>query len=183
MDKIIRDLTKEERKEAVEFMEMVLDMWYEWFNDYKKNNKYWKKLLNWCRIRFDYPEMNKKWEEEFVKPDYEKKTKQNEEDLIIKMAICITKFINEHLINDSDDRKKGKYHYIKQEYFNNDDQILIWIPYSHFSLTVNKFGYPLWVSRKDYPNLFKEILNKYPKYDGQTELISNHPKYWQIIKY
>jgi hypothetical protein len=60
---------------------------------------------------------------------------------------------------------------------------LIGIPYSHYALTVNKFWYPLWVSRKDYPNVFNEILNKYPKYDWQTELTSNHPKYWQTIKY
>lgn len=183
MEKMFRDLTKEERDEAVEFIEMVFKMWYEWFNEYKKNNKYGKKLLNWCRIKNDYPELNKKWEEEFVKPDKKKKEIKREEYLVIKMAINITKFTKEHLINNPDDQNEVKYHYINQDYFNDDDQILIWIPYSHYSLTVNKFGYPIWVSRKEYPNMFKEIMNNYPKYQGEAKVTSNHPKYWQIIKY
>lgn len=178
---LIKPLTVEEKEEAIWFIKLVLEMWYDKFNEYKKSNRYWRKLLNWCRIRKEYPELNKEWEEKFVKPDKEKKIKENEENLIIRIAINKSKFIKEHLIENSN-INDVKYYLIKEE-VGEDNQVLIWIPFSHSNLTVNKFGYSIWVNQKYYPNRYKDIISNYPRYTGEANVYSNSPKYWQTFRW
>ena len=91
---IIRELTEQEKKDAVAFMQSASNMTYEEFNQFKKENTWWSDLLlNWCRIRKDYPELNTIRETRFVLPDKQKKWEANKNKILAEMSRKKAQFV------------------------------------------------------------------------------------------
>lgn len=167
------DISEQEEKETLSFIEWVFELWYENFDQFKKENEWrWQLLLNWCRIGKKYPDYWERRQKEFVQPDREKKWIENEKKYKKDMSIAINKFIKEHLLNESD-IKDVKYRIIH----NDDESVHVAIPYTWQNIATAKFWAWMIVYKKDCPSFFEEILKNYKKYDGDVVVYSNSAKY------
>jgi hypothetical protein len=72
-------------------------------------------LLNWCRIRKDYPELNTIRETRFVLPDKQKKREKNKKNIIAQMSKNKAMFISTNLI-DEEEAKDIKFKLIHHDY-------------------------------------------------------------------
>lgn len=173
----IRELTEQEKKEAVSFMEWIAQMTYEEFEQWKKENTWWSDLLlNWCRIRKDYPELNTIRETRFVMPDKQKKREKNDYEIRAKMSRNKAILANEHLLdeNQANDMTYKIIHYNKLWW---DECVTIAIPYTFWERLYNKFGWWIDVYKSQCPKMFDDIMKNYWKYDWTPEFISNAEKY------
>lgn len=174
----IKELTEEEKQEAVDFMKFISEFSYEEFENYKKISTWWyRKLLNWCRIRHEYPELNEIWNKKFRIPSIEKKQKQNKKEIEKKMSIYKNQFINEHLI-DPESVSHVKFRIVHHNYANNDEYMVLWIPFWWLSLPYPKFGYWFVFWRSECPDLFDEWIQiKEMRFDGSADVYSNIERY------
>lgn len=167
------NITDQQEKEAVNFIEWVFDLWYKQFDEFKKQNSWrWQLLLNWCIIGKKYPKYWEKRQKEFVQPDREKRRNENESKYKKDMSIATNKFIKEHMINECD-FKNVKYKIIHES----EDSVHIAIPFTAQNIATAKFGGWIIVYKNDCPKFFEEILTNYKKYDWNVELYSNSTKY------
>lgn len=174
---IIKELTEEEKKEAVSFMESLSQMSYEDFEEWKKENT-WRVdlLLNWCRIRKDYPELNQIRETKFVWPAKKKKYDKAKSNILAQMSKNKAIFISSNLI-DEDEAKDIKFKLIHHNYVKGDEYIILAIPFSWMSLPVCKFGAWLQIYKSQCPEFFEELLHNMQRYDWVPECRSNAEKY------
>ena len=173
----IRELTEEEKKQTVSFMEWIAQMTYEEFEQWKKENTWWTEiLLNWCRIRKDYPELNTIRETRFVLPDKQKKRAKNKSALIAQMSKNKAMFISTHLI-DENEAEKIKFKLIHHDYAGWDEYITLAIPFTWTSLPVCKFGAWIQIYKSQCPELFEDLLKNTWRYDWTGECRSNLEKY------
>lgn len=169
----IRELTEQEKKEAVGFMEWVSKMTYEEFEKWKKQHSWWMQtLLNWCRIRKDYPELNTIRETKFVLPDKQKKRDKNDYEIRAKMSKNKAILAKDHLL-DEFQAKEMTYKIIHYTKMWDDECITIAIPYTFGERLYNKFWWWIDVYKSQCPRMFEEIMKNYQKYDWTAEFISN----------
>lgn len=174
---ILKELTEQDRKEAIDFMQWVTKMTHQEFEQRKKEN-IWRSTLviNWCRIRHEYPELNKIWEEVFVRPDREKRFEENKNKILADMSKGKQYLIKEHLL-DENTANRITYRVIHKEIYNWDHCITLAIPFDAPWILANKFGASIQIFRSQCPDFFDEICEKYKRYDGSTEFSSNSDKY------
>lgn len=174
---IIKELTEKEKSEAVSFMEWVAQMTYEEFEQWKKENTWWTEtLLNWCRIRKDYPELNTIRETRFVLPDKQKKREKNKKNIIAQMSKNKAMFISTNLI-DEEEAKDIKFKLIHHDYAWWDEYITLAIPFTWTSLPVCKFGAWIQIYKSQCPELFTDLLTNTWRYDWTPECRSNAERY------
>ena len=153
----IKQLTEQDRKEAIDFMQWATKMSYDEFEQWKKENVWWSALLiNWCRIRHEYPELNKIWEEKFVRPDREKRFEENKNKILADMSKNKQNLIKEHLL-DEFTAWKITYRIIHKEIYNWDYCITLWIPFDAPWVLANKFGATIQIFRSQCPDFYDEI--------------------------
>lgn len=169
----IRELTEQEKKEAVSFFEWVAMLSYEEFEQRKKVNNWWVEyLLNWCRIRHNYPELNKIWEEKFVRPDREIKQSKKETEIVSQMSRNKAILVNEHLLDESQ-IKDIAYKIIHKYHTDTDESVMIAIPYTFWEWLFCKFWWSIEVYKSQCPKMYDEIIKNYWKYDWTPEFKSN----------
>lgn len=182
---IIKELTEKEKKEAVSFMEWIAQMTYEEFEQWKKENTWWSDLLlNWCRIRKDYPELNTIRETRFVLPDKQKKRARNKSLILAEMSRKKAQFFAENLIPedeanavDENKEKRIRFRIIHHTKLKDDESVMLAIPFDSINLMVPKFWASVEVYKSQCPEFFEEILNTYKKYDWTALCSSNAEKY------
>lgn len=181
---LIKELTEQEKKDAVNFMEWVVNMSYEEFEQWKKDNTWWMDyLLNWCRIRKDYPELNKIREEKFVLPDRRKRRERNKQNILAEMSRKKAQFITEHMIPESEvnrieDWKKAlTYRIIHHKKVYGDESLVLALPFDSINLMVPKFWAAVEFYKSQCPEFFEEVLNNFKKYDWSAIVQSNAEKY------
>lgn len=177
---MISTLTEEEKAEAKRFGELITNLWYEEFEKFKKENSWRSKLLlNWCRISKNFPELNEK-RKEFIDVDIALKQVEYENKIKGKMNIWKSKFIEEHLI-DQYNEKKVKYRIFKDFSISirwKDDEIVtIWIPFIANWFYWTKFWQSIEIKKSLNPTYFERILKNIPRYNWTDEIDSNSPKY------
>lgn len=176
---IIRELTEQEKKDAVAFMKSASEMTYEEFAEWKKENTWWSDLLlNWCRIRKDYPELNTIWETKFVLPDKQKKWEANKNKIIAEMSRKKAQFIVEHFIPE-EEAKRGdfKYRIIHHTKVKWDECLVLAIPFDAMGLMVPKFWASVEIYKSQCPSLFDETLKTFKRYDGTAVCTSYSERY------
>lgn len=179
----IRELTEQEKKDAIAFMQSVSKMTYEEFAQWKKENTWWTELLlNWCRIRKDYPDLNTIRETRFVLPDRQKKYTKAKSEIIAQMSKNKAMFVSNNLI-DEEEAKTIKFKLIHHDYVKWDEYIILAIPFSWTSLPVCKFGAWIQIYRSQCPELFDELLKNTWKFDWTPECRSNAEKYNKNFSY
>lgn len=178
MKDLFIEITPKEEKEAVDFMNFISEFTYEEFEDYKKRESWWfYKLLNWCRIRKNYPDLNKIRDEKFRKPAVKKRQEHNKQEIEKRMGILKNKFINEHLINE-DQIENVKFRIIHYDRANKDSFMILAIPFDSLNLMIPKFWCWFVFWRKECPELFDERLwNPIMKFNWQAVVSSNSEKY------
>ena len=184
----IRELTEQDKKDAVEFMKSIANMTYEEFDSWKKENTWWfNLLLNWCRIRKDYPELNEIRETKFVLPDKQKKREANKNKILAEMSRKKAQFVKDHFISENDmeaketenwkEENKFRYriiHYTKVEW---DECLVLAIPYDAMNLMVPKFWASVEIYKSQCPEFFEEVKHTYKRYDWTAVCTSNAEKY------
>lgn len=173
----IEQLTEKKIKEAVDFMKWVCELTYEEFEERKKENSWWSELLlNWCRIRHQYPELNEIWETKFISTAREDKHNKNKSKILAEMSRNKQNLVKEHLLGEME-AQRMTYRIIRKEFIAWDRCVTLAIPYDAPGLLANKFGATIQFSRKQCPELFDEVCDKYKQYDWSTEFTSNSDKY------
>ena len=168
-----KPITEQERKEAVNFMEWIAEMTYEEFEQWKKENTWWTEyLLNWCRIKKDYPELNTIRETRFVLPDKQKKRERNDYWIRAEMSKNKAILANKHLI-DEWSAESMSYKIIHHYKFKDDESIIIAIPYTFGEKLFNKFWWAIEVYKSQCPKMYEEIMKNYCRYDWTYEFVSN----------
>lgn len=172
----ITELTEKEKKEAVEFMESISHLSYDEFEEYKKT-KSWRfnKLLNWCRIRKDYPELNTIWDTKFRWPALRLKQQKAWEEIKKKMAILKNKFITDNLIEDS--FENVKYRKVHHGFANNDEYLIMAIPFCWSNPNLVKFGWWICLWKSECPWLFEHFMKNNEKFDWSADYQSKAEKY------
>lgn len=182
---LFRELTEQDKKEAVSFMEWIAQMTYEEFEQWKKENTWWSDLLlNWCIIRKDYPELNTIRETRFVLPDKKKKREKNKNLILAEMSRKKAQFFADNLIpeeeiNAEDDKweKRIRFRIIHYTKLKDDECVMLAIPFDSVNLMIPKFWASVEIYKSQSPEFFNDILHTYKKYDWTAVCSSNAEKY------
>ena len=91
------------------------------------------------------------------------------------MAILKNKFITDNLIEDKfEDVKYRKIHY---GFANNDEYLVLAIPFCWSNPSLVKFGWWICLWKKECPWLFEHFMKNNEKFDGSADYQSKAEKY------
>ena len=169
LSKLKPTISDEEQAELRKFIEDMIAVGYEWFQEIKWELKgYGKKIMRF----FTLPKTE--LHEQFIQMFFEPRRKIIAE----KEKNNKSAFIDEHKISESD-WKDVKYKIISHKTLRHPrtwelDEILhIAIPYTYGTKVGNGFAWGILVSKSKTPELFEEFVEKIPRFTWTTYLTSN----------
>lgn len=170
-------ISEEEQAELRDFVQNIVNIGYEKFEELKPELKgYAKKIMRF----FTLPKtpLHQSYLDILAEPKKRLKEQSEEEKIKGKMKEGKARFIEEHFIEEFH-RTDVKYKIIGRKTLRHtrtwelEDMLHIAIPYSATWSTKNKFWFWIQVSNLKTPKLFEEFIEKIPRYTWNTDLISN----------
>ena len=170
-------ISEEEQAELRKFIEDMIAVGYEWFQEIKWELKgYGKKIMRFFTL--PKTELHHQFIQMFVEPRQKIIAQEETKKIKGKMKLGKSEFIEEHKIPE-DERINVKYKIIGRKTLRHPrtwetDEILhIAIPYTYGTKIGNGFAGGILISKLKTPELFEEFLEKIPRFTGTAFLTSN----------
>lgn len=177
LSKLKPTISEEEQAELRKFIEDMIAVGYEWFQEIKGELKgYGKKIMRFFAL--PKTELHEQFIQMFFEPRKRIVAEKEKKRIIWLMAQGKNNFIDEHKISESD-WKDVKYKIINHKTLRHprtwetDDILHIAIPYTYWTKVGNGFAWGILVSKSKTPELFEEFVEKIPRFTWTTYLTSN----------
>lgn len=177
LSKLKPTISEEEQAELRKFIEDMIAVGYEWFQEIKGELKgYGKKIMRFFTL--PKTELHEQFIQMFFEPRRKITAEKEKNRILWEMKNNKSAFIEEHKISESE-WKDVKYKIISRKTLRHPrtwelDEILhIAIPYTYGTKIGNGFAGGILISKLKTPELFEEFLEKIPKFTGTAYLTSN----------